>query len=132
MKYAMCAVITAILAVGGIARAETPARPATVAERMIQKFDRNGDGALDATELASAIAEHQEHRAAETGKVVKASKGSDIAKAEMLIKRFDTNGDGKLNAAELQSMLSAIQARREARKETALNRLIGARQPSLA
>jgi Ca2+-binding EF-hand superfamily protein len=89
---------------------------------MIQKFDRNGDGALDASELAAAIAEHQEHHAAKTGKTVKATKGpaSDIAKAEMLIKRFDTNGDGKLNAAELQNMLGANQARHEAHKKVTL------------
>jgi len=119
MKYA--AFMGVLLAVSGIASAQTPVKATTAAGRMIQKFDRNGDGALDATELAAAIAEHQEHHAAKTGKVAKVSKGSDITKAESLIKRFDTNGDGKLNAAELQAMLSAILARHEAHKKAAVS-----------
>ena len=104
MKYIVFTVMAALLAATAHA-ADKPAKTEAAAEQMIQKFDKNGDGALDAKELGAAIAEHKEQHAKKTGKVAKESKG---VTPEALIKRFDTNGDGKLNAAELKAMLAAM------------------------
>ena len=117
MKYIVFTVMAALLAVTAHA-ADKPAKAATAAEQMIQKFDKNGDGALDSTELGAAIAEHKEQHAKKTGKVAKESKG---VTPEALIKRFDTNGDGKLNAAELQTMLGALHTEHEAHKKAAVS-----------
>jgi Ca2+-binding EF-hand superfamily protein len=116
MKYIALTVMAALLAVTAHA-ADKPNKAATAAEQMIQKFDKNGDGALDATELGAALAAHKEEHAKKTGKVAKEGKGPT---AEELIKRFDANGDGKLNAAELQTMLSALHAEHEAHKKAAV------------
>ena len=94
--------------------ADKPAKTAGAAEQMIQKFDKNGDKALDATELGAALAEHREQHAKKTGKPVKETKRPA---PEALIKRFDTNGDGKLDAAELKTMLEALRTEHEERKK---------------
>jgi Ca2+-binding EF-hand superfamily protein len=117
MKSVLFTIVAALLAVTSNA-ADKPNKAATAAEQMIQKFDKNGDGALDATELGAALAAHKEEHAKKTGKVAKESKGPS---SQELIKRFDTNGDGKLNAAELQTMLSALHTEHEARKKAAMN-----------
>jgi Ca2+-binding EF-hand superfamily protein len=135
MRYAIhAALITglALLACGSHASAadgnsgkKGKDKGATIAQQMIEKFDKDGDGKLDATELAAALEEHQAKHA-KTEKVVKqgkAAKGlgatSDTARAEELIKRFDTNGDHKLDAAELQTMLSTLQTAHAAHKKAA-------------
>jgi Ca2+-binding EF-hand superfamily protein len=94
--------------------ADKPAKTAGAAEQIIQKFDKNGDKALDATELGAAMAEHREQHAKKTGKPAKEPKA---AAPEALIKRFDTNGDGKLDAAELKTMLEALRTEHEERKK---------------
>ena len=67
---------TAVVLTAVAARAaDKPAKTAGVAEQMIQKFDKNGDKALDATELSAAMAEHREQHAKKMGKPVKATKG---------------------------------------------------------
>jgi Ca2+-binding EF-hand superfamily protein len=116
MKPVLFTLVAALLAVTANA-AGKPNKPATAAEQMIQKFDKNGDGALDATELGAALAAHKEEHAKKTGKVAKEGKGPI---PEELIKRFDTNSDGKLNAAELQTMLTALRAEHEAHKKAAV------------
>jgi Ca2+-binding EF-hand superfamily protein len=113
MKPVLFTIVAALLAATAHA-ADKPTKAATAAEQMIQKFDKNKDGALDATELGAAIAEHKEQHAKKTGKVAKESKGPTT---EELIKRFDTNGDGKLNASELQTMLTALRTEHEAHKK---------------
>ena len=116
MKSIVFTFVAALLAVTANA-ADKPAKTEAVAEQMIQKFDKNGDKALDATELGAAIAEHKEQHAKKAGKVAKESKG---ATTESLIKRFDTNGDGKLDVTELKSMLDALHAEHEAHKKAAV------------
>ncbi len=95
----------------------------STAQQMIDKFDKNGDGKLDANELATALQERQEKHA-KSEKVVKTGKGanefgagSNTTRAEELIKKFDTNGDHKLDATELQNMLNAVQAEHKADKK---------------
>lgn len=60
--------------------------------QVIQKFDQNGDGALDATERAAMKAEFQAKRA---------------AKHQAMVARFDANRDGTLDAAERAAMREA-------------------------
>jgi hypothetical protein len=119
MKSVVFAVMAALVAATANA-ADKPVKAPAANGTMLQKFDKNGDGALDAAELATAIAQHKQHHAKKSGKMVKATKGpaNDLAKAEALIKRFDANGDGKLDASELQAMRTGIQAHHEARKPT--------------
>jgi Ca2+-binding EF-hand superfamily protein len=105
MKYLFCAVIVSLIGVNVASAADKPSKKEAEAAQMIQQFDKNGDGALDATELGAAIAAHKEAHAQKKGKVVKAGKGPA---PEELIKRFDSNGDGKLNAAELNTMLQTL------------------------
>ena len=119
MKFVVFTFLAALLAFNGTARAADPGKSAAAGGPMLQKFDKNGDGALDAYELAAALAQHEEHHAAKSGKPAKAAKepNADLAKAEALIKRFDTNGDGKLDASELQTMRAAMEVKHEARKK---------------
>jgi len=58
---------------------------------MMQKYDTNGDGKLDANEKA-------------------AMKQAHAAK----IKQYDTNGDGKLDANEKAAMRADMKAKRKA------------------
>lgn len=87
---------------------------------MIKRFDKNGDGALDASEKRAADAaekENAEHRKVfiqkfdkdgdgQLNKEERAAAGKD-ARAQM-IKRFDTNGDGKLSPEEGEAARNAF------------------------
>ena len=85
---------------------------------MLKKFDKNGDGALDAGELTALLDARQKQRA-ESGKSAKGGKGAEHLTADVLIKKFDKNGDGKLDASELQEMDKELHARHEAKKDAA-------------
>ena len=119
MRFVVFTILAALLAVNCTANAADPGKPTAAGGPMLQKFDKNGDGTLDASELAAALAQYQEHHAAKSGKPAKTTKepNADLAKAEALIKRFDTNGDGKLDATELQAMRAAMEVKHEARKK---------------
>ena len=66
-------------------------------QKILQKFDRNSDGVLDAAELeAMVMFKHQKRH-----KMKKHMK-----------KRFDTNGNGQLEPAERQAMQAAKQQRK--------------------
>lgn len=80
-------------------RAQAPQKQQTTqkahqkAQKLLQKFDRNGDGVLDAAELeAVVIFKHK--------------------KRHKMKKRFDTDGDGQLSPAERQAMRAAKQQRK--------------------
>ncbi|HZZ27455.1 MAG TPA: EF-hand domain-containing protein [Pirellulales bacterium] len=105
------------------AKGKKAAKEGNSAQQLIDKFDKNGDGKLDANELAAAVQDRQEKHA-KAEKVVKSGKSaselgadSNTARAEELIKKFDTNGDHKLDATELQNMLNAGQAEHAGHKK---------------
>jgi hypothetical protein len=65
-------------------------------ERMLKKYDKNGDGVLDASEQAAALA--------------------DLETRPRFIARFDKDGDGKLNEVEkanAENTMRALWARQQ-------------------
>ena len=80
-----------------------------VMQKLLEKFDADGDGKLNAEEGAAAKQAMAERRG---------EAGSGDGKAEML-KRFDKDGDGKLNSDEAKA---AKEAMAEHRKEEMLKR----------
>lgn len=76
----------------------------------VQRFDENGDGRLDAGELAKA-------RAALEGLRARAGSaglgGSDVLRRDRvdpnaMLKRFDADGDGKLNSEERRIAMAEL------------------------
>ncbi|MDR3401469.1 MAG: EF-hand domain-containing protein [Chthoniobacter sp.] len=108
------------------ARRHPGGTPEQHAREIIAKYDKDGDHALNATELAAffeAIHQRVEERRAQqasnntpgtpsasagTGQRAAGSPQQHAAKA---IEKFDKNGDGKLDAGELVALLTAIRER---------------------
>ena len=101
-----------LLAVPAYAQSETPPEKSGRMEQrrqeMLKRYDKNGDGVLDAEEKAAMRAEMQQHRGTTGG----AERGSRMH--EEMLKRFDKDGDGQLNAEE---QAEADKARQEARQK---------------
>ena len=72
-------------------------------QKMLEKYDTNKDGVLDANEKAVMRTDFQAKRAAK--------------KAERIAK-FDKNGDGKLDATERAEMKATMSAERFAKLDT--------------
>ena len=96
----LCAQTATVPAAPTPASTDVSSRKAQHRQRMLQKFDANGDGKLDANERAAM---KQAHAAR--------------------IKPFDTNGDGKLDANEKAAMRASRKAARGAGS-------VGAGQPA--
>lgn len=97
----------ALMLVGGMAlsaNAGDKARNPEMRKKLLEKFDKDGDGKLSESERAAAKAAFQEkHPEAR----------------EKLIARFDKDGDGKLNEEERAAAKAAFQehaGKREQRK----------------
>jgi len=86
---------------------------AVVRQELLAKYDKNGNGKLDADELAAAKADLAKKRE-------KAAKGTKGLTADAVLKKYDTNGDGKLDAAELSAMIKDLQAKHEAKKKAVM------------
>jgi len=102
--------------------------PEEHARQIISKYDKDGDHALNAAELATffetlhqRVAEHRTQQtsngspatpspSAKAGTGPRAA-GSPQDHAAKAIEKFDKNGDGKLDASELAAMLAAIRER---------------------
>jgi hypothetical protein len=104
LKIALALSATLISGVAGVAAANgfdnADAGPRA---GLLQKYDLNGDGKLDAAEKAAMKADFQAKRAAK--------------KAEMLAK-YDTNKDGKLEPAERQVMREDMATKRFEKMDT--------------
>ncbi len=103
----------ALIAAGALRAEDTPTPNAgktgkhDVVQRILTKFDKNGDGALQADELAAFVAAHDK-RAAETGQ---GKEAPPAPTAEKLMTKFDANSDGNLDRTELQAMLKELHVR---------------------
>jgi hypothetical protein len=102
MALAVCAALAGAV---GIAAAQPGDAGAEVGGgmrgKLLQKYDANGDGKLDAQEKAAMRADWKAKRE---------------ARHEKMLQKWDTNRDGKLEANELQAM-------REARAEKSFKKL---------
>jgi Ca2+-binding EF-hand superfamily protein len=94
---ALAVLVASIDGSAGVALAQDNGAPEGPRARMLEKYDVNKDGKLDASERAAMRADfkakHQERR------------------AEMLA-RFDTNKDGKLDDGERKVMRDTLSAER--------------------
>ncbi|HEY1546384.1 MAG TPA: EF-hand domain-containing protein [Kofleriaceae bacterium] len=100
----------------GLAAAQPAAAPdQPIREQVIQKYDTNGDGVLDANEKAAMRADFRAKRETHRAKMLakwdanhdgKLEKNELVAmreaRAEKMFKRLDVNGDGQLSFEEFQ------------------------------
>jgi hypothetical protein len=77
-----------------------------IAQEMIDEFDKDGDGKLDADELAAMIAQLQQRRIPGAGRVPTQSDPKKMA--QMAITFCDKNGDKKLDADEMANMVRML------------------------
>jgi hypothetical protein len=105
----LCILTATLFAGSAFAQGEGPAAPAAPGEdhpfrqRLLERFDTNHDGQLDATERAAARAEWQMHRAGEK------MRARFEARRKEVLARFDRNGDGHLDEIERQELRQAWQ-----------------------
>ena len=74
--------------------------PPQLREKLLEKFDTNGDGKLDETERAAAKVAMQAKRA---------------ERKQQVLERFDADGDGQLNEAERAAAKAAFKAKMKER-----------------
>lgn len=98
IALALCATLA-----GGAAFAQGFRGGAEGKQKLLEKYDTNKDGVLDANEKAAMKADFQAKRQAK--------------KAEMLA-RFDTNKDGKLDAQERAAMKDTLVTERFEKMDT--------------
>ncbi len=87
-------------------------------ERMLKRFDKDGDGVLNTAERAEARAAREmlQRRGSPPAHSDREQGLSDEQKKRVL-QRFDSDGDGQLNAEEREQARQAIKKRRAARMQ---------------
>jgi Ca2+-binding EF-hand superfamily protein len=86
---------------------------AELRQRVLQKFDKNGNGQLDPDEKEAAKEAMQKRREQGGGKAPGRQGGRDPERRQKLLEKFDTDGDGKLSESE-RAAAKAARAKREA------------------
>ncbi len=76
---------------------------------ILKRYDKNGDGKLDDSEVAAAMDENR--KAADADREKNRDKLKERQQA--WLKEFDKNGDGKLDASERATMEQTLRARLE-------------------
>ena len=79
------------------------------ASKILTKFDKNGDGALQPDEFAAFVAAREARRDS-------SGKSAPNVSADDLFKKLDKNGDGKLDSTELAAMGKGLNARQGKKK----------------
>ena len=69
-------------------------------QKVLQKFDKNGNGQLDPDEREAAKEAIQKRREQGGGKGPGGQVGQDPERRKKLLEKFDTDGDGKLSDSE--------------------------------
>jgi hypothetical protein len=111
---------------GGAGGRRHAGAPEEHVRQIISKYDKDGDHALNATELAAFFdAVHQrveQHGTppsgsstpgtpSPSGRAGRHAAGTAQERATRAIEKFDKNGDGKLDATELVALLHAVRER---------------------
>jgi hypothetical protein len=89
-----------------------------IVEKVVARFDANGDGSLDASErgqIQSDFADDDSDHAAGADAGVSAHGHLLHGRAALLVALYDTNADGTLDATEIATLKADIEARCEAR-----------------
>jgi len=91
-------------------------------KKMLEKFDKDGDGKLSADEKETAKAAFEARKGGKPGEKgfggkAPGGKGFDGKGREAMMKKFDTNNDGKLDETEKAAAKEAFQKRRDEKKE---------------
>jgi Ca2+-binding EF-hand superfamily protein len=76
---------------------EGSGKRAELRQKVLQKFDKNGNGQLDQAEKEAAKAQRREQGG---GKGPGGKGGPDSERRQKLLAKFDTDGDGKLSETE--------------------------------
>jgi hypothetical protein len=76
-----------------------PAKRAEFRQKVLEKFDSNGNGQLDPDEREAARAAMQRRREQGGGKGRQAG-AADPERRKKMLEKFDTDGDGKLSETE--------------------------------
>ncbi len=76
-------------------------------QKILEKFDKDGDGKLNEEERKAAFEAHRERIGRERGQRV----GPGEGERAMMLEKFDADGDGKLNEAERAKMREEMRKR---------------------
>lgn len=71
-----------------------------VRQKMLQRFDKNGNGQLDPDEREAAREAMQKRREQAGGKAPGGQRGQDPERRKKLLEKFDKDGDGTLSETE--------------------------------
>ncbi len=88
-------------------------------ERMLKRFDKDGDGVLNTAERAEARAarEMRQRRGNTPTAPTDKEQGLSDEQKKRVLQRFDSDGDGQLNAEEREQARQAIKKRRASRMQ---------------
>lgn len=79
---------------------EGDGKRAELRQKVLQKFDKNGNGQLDPEEREAAKEAMQKRREQGGGKGPGGQGARDPERRKKLLEKFDADGDGKLNETE--------------------------------
>jgi Ca2+-binding EF-hand superfamily protein len=91
---------------------EDNGKRAELRQKVLQKFDKNGNGQLDPDEREAAKEAMQKRREQGGGKGQGGRSGIDPERRRKFMEKFDTDGDGKLNEAERAAAKNGARAKR--------------------
>lgn len=80
-------------------------------QKVLEKFDKNGNGQLDADEREAAKEAMQKRRDQAGGKGQRGQGAPDPERRKKLLEKFDTDGDGQLSESERAAAKAAKEAR---------------------
>lgn len=92
---------------------EDNGKRAELRQRVLQKFDKNGNGQMDPDEKEAAKEAMQKRREQGGGKGPGRQGGPDPERRQKLLEKFDTDGDGKLSETERATAKAARPKRRQ-------------------
>jgi hypothetical protein len=110
----LCAAIAALCSAASpvsAAPGESDGKRAEFRQKLLEKFDRNGNGQLDPDERDAAREAMQKRRDEAGGRTSGRPGAMDPELRKKLLEKFDTDGDGKLSESERAAAKAAWAAR---------------------